>query len=130
MSHGPSDVIGFEGILGDTPSWHIVCGMGHVGCMHVCPCFSHLKAVADLNDHINVYWLLPVGLKPYSSGGLGGRSPTLWRRTGSISQRASQALRCSPCSVTPYGTRTFCRRATDAKCCCTPWMSSSTFMIK
>ena len=51
----------------------------------MCPCFSHLKVMADLNDRINVYWLSPVGLKPSSNGGLGGHSPMLWRRTANIS---------------------------------------------
>ena len=91
----------------------IVHGVGHVGCMYVCPCFSHLKVTADLNYCINVYWLSPVGLKPSSSGGLGGHSPMQQRRTGSISQRMSQALRCPPCSMTPCGMRMPCGRVTD-----------------
>ena len=71
-----------------------------MGCMRACPCLSHLKVVADLDDHNNVYWLSPVGSKPYSSRGLGGHSPSLQRRTGSISLRVLQALRCPPCSAT------------------------------
>ena len=59
-----------------------------MGCMCACPCLSHLKVTADLNDCINAYWLSPVGSKPSSSGGLGGHSPSLQRRTGSISLRA------------------------------------------
>ena len=40
-----------------------------MGCMRTCPCLSHLKVATDLNDRINVYWLSPVGSKPYSRFG-------------------------------------------------------------
>ena len=36
-----------------------------MACMHACPCLLHLRVAADPNACINVYWLLPVGLKQY-----------------------------------------------------------------
>ena len=54
---------------------HVVHGVGHVGCMHMCPCVSHLRVVADPNACNSVYWLWPVGFKPYLNKEWGGPSP-------------------------------------------------------
>ena len=110
--------------------WRVACGLGCMGCMHMSPSFWFLKVTDDRNHCLNVYWLLPLGLKLSSGRGLVECFPTWWKMSGGINQRALPVLRCPPCCMTPCGMTTSCRMAPGQKCYSTPWMSSFTFTTK